>query len=161
MIMDLDKIDEIKKAAFARWEAEAAAESERRRQEGKIAIWLERAEDDAPTFTREGQNELHSIVHMLRDERELEAPFLAVDAADAISGYTGQLIITAALIAAPVLKDALVAWIKGRATRKVRVEFHPNGKLKRVEAQTEEQVLEVIEAIRHEAEPSVSKKKTK
>ncbi len=153
---------EIYKAYVAKWEAHEAKEAARRMQEGKIAIWLGRAEDDAPTFTHEHQAELRDVLGALHDKGiELEAPFMALDAADAVSGYTGQLIISLAQIAAPVLTAALVAWLKGRPGRKVRVEFHPDGKVKNVEAQTPEQVLELVRAASQEAESQAPKKKKK
>jgi hypothetical protein len=151
--------DEIYKAYVARWAAHDAEEAERRRQEGKIAIWLGRAEDDAPTFSHNHQAELRDVLGTLREKGiELEAPFLTLDAADAVSGYTGQLIISLAQIASPVLTAALVAWLKGRPSRKVRVEFHPDGRIKNVEAQTPEQVLELMRAARQEAESQAPKK---
>lgn len=89
---------------------------------------------------------------LLRDKGlEVKAPFMALNSADAVSGYTGQLIISLAQIASPVLTAALVAWLKGRPSRKVRVEFHPSGKVKTVEAQTEEQVLSLAKALDQEA----------
>jgi len=68
-----------KDKAFARWAAEAAAESERRRQEGKIAIWLERGPNDAEPFTKEHQVELGEVLSpLVRDKGvEVEAPALA------------------------------------------------------------------------------------
>ena len=154
--------DEAYKAYVARWAAQEAEEAERRRQEGKIAIWLERAPDDAETFTKEHQGELHGVVDALREKGvELEAPFMAMDAADAVSGYTGQLIIALASIAIPALTTALVVWLKGRAGRKVRVQFYPDGKLKNVEAQTPDQVVELVKAVRPEPDAQAPKKKMK
>jgi hypothetical protein len=135
----------------AKWRALEAEESERRKQEGKISIWLRRGPIDAETFTHEHQVELRTVVDALpREGLELEAPFLAVDAADAISGYTGQLIISLVQDASPFLTAALVAWLK-RPGRRVRVEFHPNGRLKTIEAQTDEQVLSITKALDEEA----------
>jgi hypothetical protein len=82
-----------------------------------------------------------------------------VDAADAVGGYTGQLVISLAQIASPFLTAALVAWVK-RPSRKVRVEFHPNGKLKTIEAQTDEQVLSIAKALDQEARARVPKAET-
>ena len=150
--------DDIRQAAVARWQAQASEESEKRRREGKIAIWLARGPNDAETFTREHQVELHGVVAALREHGvELEAPFLAVDAADAVSGYTGQLIVSLAQIASPVVSVALVAWLKGRPGRKVRAEFHPNGKLKSIEAQTDKQVLSMAKALDQEARAKIPK----
>lgn len=146
-------------AACKRWAAERAEESERRRQAGKIAIWLERGPDNAETFTHEHQVELRTVVDALRKEGlELEAPALAVDAADAIGGYTGQLIISLVHAASPFLTAALVAWLK-RPGHRVRVEFHPNGRLKTIEAQTDDQVLSIAKALDEEARVRAAPKK--
>jgi Asp-tRNA(Asn)/Glu-tRNA(Gln) amidotransferase A subunit family amidase len=152
----------LKGEMYRRWAAEAAADSERQMQAGKIAIWLERAPDDAETFTKEHQAALDGAVDALRKNGvELEAPFLAVDAADAVSGYTGQLIISLASFASSIVTAALVAWLKGRPGRKIRVQFHPDGKLKTVEAQTPEQVLSIVEALEKEARAKSTKAKPK
>ena len=116
--------------------------------------------DDAETFTEEHQVELRAVVDALREQRvALEAPFLAVDAADAVSGYTGQLIISLVQASSPFLTAALVAWLK-RPGRKVRVEFHPSGKVKTIEAQTDEQVLAIAAALNQEARARVPKAET-
>lgn len=153
-------LDEMHKA-FARWAAEAAEESERRRQEGKIAIWLERGPNDAEAFTEEYQAELSEVLSpLLRDKGiEVEAPALAVDAIDAVGGYTGELIVALASIASPLITHVLVAWLQRKPGRKVRVEFHPSGKVKTVEAQTEEQVLSIAKALDQEARARVPKAK--
>jgi hypothetical protein len=155
--------DDAYKAYVAKWQAREAEEADRRRQEGKIAIWLERAGDDAPTFSHDLQAELRTVLDAARHDKEieLEAPFMTVDAVDAVSGYTGQLIVSLAQIAAPVLGMTLVAWLKGRPGRKVRVQFYPDGKLKNVEAQTPEQVVDLVKAVGHEAKSEASKKKAK
>lgn len=162
LILEGSVKDEMAKA-FARWAAEEAEESERRRQQGKVAIWLKRGPNDAETFTKEHQAELYEVLSPILHVKgvEVEAPFLAVDAVDAVSGYTGQLIISLAQIASPVLTAALVAWLKGRPGRKVRVEFHPSGKIKTVEAQTEEQVLSIAKALDQEAHNTAAKTETK
>ena len=153
--------EETYKAYVARRRAFEAQESERRRQAGQVAIWLDRSPDDAETFTKDHQAELYELLGpLLRDkEFKVEALFMALDSADAVSGYTGQLIISLAQIASPVLTAALVAWLKGRPSRKVRIEFHPNGKVKTVEAQTEEQVLTIAKALDQEARAKTSKAK--
>jgi hypothetical protein len=147
---------------FARWAAEAATESERRRHDGKIAIWLVRAPDDAEEFTRDLQAELDKVLSPVVHEKALgvEAPALSVDAIDAVGGYTGQLIIDLAKIVSPVLTAALVAWVKGKPGRKVRVEFHPSGKLKAVEAQTEKRIHSIIQTVDQEARAKTPKADT-
>jgi hypothetical protein len=150
--------DEIYKAYVAKWRAYEAEESERRRREGKIAIWLERSPDDAETFTKEHQAELRGVVGAIREKGvELEAPFMAVDAVDAVSGYTGELII--AITSIPAIAQVLVAWVKRKSGSKLRVEFHPDGKLKSVEAQTEKQVLSIAEALEREGRAKGTKAK--
>jgi hypothetical protein len=62
-------------------------------------------------------------------------------------------------LASPVLTAALVAWLKGGPGRKIRVEFHLGGKVKTVEAQTEEQILSLAKALNQEAQAEVSKTK--
>ena len=153
--------DEAYKAYVAKLRAHEAEESDRRRQEGKVTIWWDRAPNDAETFTAQHQIDLHEFIDALRKQGiELEAPFLAVDAADAVSGYTGQVIISLVQAVGPVLTGVLVAWLK-RPGRKVRVEFHPSGKTKTVEAQSTEQVLSIVKALDEEARKDASKRKDK
>jgi hypothetical protein len=155
--------EEMREEAYARWRAQAAAQSEIRRQAGQVAIWLQRAPDDTATFTRGHQAELRELLGPILRDKELgiDAPFMMLDSVDAVSGYTGQVIVSLAQIASPVLTAALVAWLKGRPSRKVRVEFHPGGEVKTVEAQTEEQVLSLVKALDQEprAKPPKAKKK--
>jgi hypothetical protein len=152
---------ESREEAYKRWAAERAEESERRRQAGKIAIWLERSPDDAETFTKDHQAELREVLDpILRDkELEIEAPALAVDSVDVVGGYTGELIIAVASI--PAIAQVLVAWVQRKPGRTVRVEFHPSGKVKTVEAKTEEQVLSIVNALDQEARARASKAKKK
>jgi len=77
-----------------------------------------------------------------------------------VGGYTGELIIALASIASPLVTHVLVAWLQRKPGRKVRVEFHPSGKLKTVEAQTEEQVLSIAKALAQEARRRVTKTET-
>lgn len=97
---------------------------------------------------------------ILRDkELEIEAPALAVDSVDVVGGYTGELIIAVASI--PAIAQVLVAWVQRKPGRTVRVEFHPSGKVKTVEAKTEEQVLSIVNALDQEARARASKAKKK
>jgi hypothetical protein len=154
--------EESYKAYVARWKAHEAEQSERRRRAGQVAIWLYRGPDDAETFTKDRQAELREVLSPILHDKELEAkaPFMALDSADAVSGYTGQFILSLAQIASPVLTAALVAWLKGRPGRKVRVEFHPSGTVKSVEAQTEEQVLSIVKTVDQEARARPPKAKS-
>jgi hypothetical protein len=159
--------EEWKKEAYeayvAKWKAHEAEESERRRQAGQVAIWLGRGPDDAETFTKDHQADLHEVLGPLLRDKELkaDAPFMALDSAEAVSGYTGEVIIALAYIARPLITHALVAWIKRKPGRKIRVEFHPGGEAKTVEAQTEEQVLALVKALDQEARPKAPKAKKK
>jgi hypothetical protein len=42
---------------------------------------------------------------------------------------------------------------RARSERKVRVEFHPSGRLKKIEAQTPEEVMSLIEAVKSAIRP--------
>jgi hypothetical protein len=153
--------EEAYKAYVERWTALRAEESERRRLAGKITIWLDRSPDDAETFTKDHQAALREVLDpILRDKGlEVEAPFLTLDSADAVGGYTGELII--ALASIPAIAQILVAWLQRKPGCKVRVEFHPSGKVKTVEAKTEEQVLSIVNALDQEARARASKAKKK
>jgi hypothetical protein len=159
--------EEWKKEAYeayvARWKAREAEESEHRRQAGQVAVWLGRGPDDAKTFTKDHQAELYEVLGpVLRDKGlEVDAPVMTLDSADAVGGFTGEMIIALAYIARPLITHALVAWIKRKPGRKIRVEFHPGGKVKTVEAQTEEQVLSLVKALDQEARATAPKAKTK
>jgi hypothetical protein len=152
--------EEAYKAYVAKLKAREAEESQRRRQAGQVAIWLGRSPDDAKTFTKEHQAELYEMLGPLLPDKELEvdAPFMALDSADAVSGYTGELIV--ALASIPAIAKVLVAWIQRKPGRKIRVEFHPSGKVKTVEAQTEEQVLSIIKTVNQEARSKTPKSDT-
>jgi hypothetical protein len=144
--------EEAYEANVAKWKAREAEKSERRRQAGQVAIWLDRS-PDAETFTRNHQAELREVLGPLLRDKDLKAvaPFMALDAADAVSGYTGELVVALASIASPLVTHVLVAWLQRKPGRKLRVEFHPSRKVKTVEAQTEKQVLSIVEALDQEA----------
>jgi hypothetical protein len=144
--------EEARRAYVARRKEHEAEQSEHRRQAGQVSIWLDRSPNDARTFTRPFQAELYEVIGPLLREKELkvEAPFMALDSADAFSGYIGQLIIPLAQIASPIVSAALVAWLK-RPSRNVRVEFYPSGRVKTVEAKTTEQVLSIVKEVDQEA----------
>jgi hypothetical protein len=157
--------DEWKKEAYKAYvaglKADEAAQSETRRQAGQVAIWLDPSPDDAKTFTKDHQAELYQVLGpLLRDKGlEVKARFVALDSADAVGGYTGEFVIALAFI--PAITQVLVAWIRRKPGRKVRVEFHPSGKVKTVEAQTEEQILSLAKALDQEARAEAPKAKTK
>jgi hypothetical protein len=135
------------------------SQSESRTQAGQVTIWLDPGPDDAKTFTKEHQAELREVLGpLLRDKGlEVKAPVLALYSADAVGGYTGQLII--ALASIPAITKVLVAWIQRKPGRKIR--FHQNGQLEVVEAHTEKQILSLVKALQQEARAEVPKTKTK
>jgi hypothetical protein len=102
------------------------------------------------------------LAPLLRDkELDIDAPVMALEPNGSVYGYYGQLIIALASIASPIVTHVLVAWLQRKPGRKVRVEFHPGGEVKTVEAQTEEQVLSLVKALDQEARPKASKAKKK
>jgi hypothetical protein len=154
--------EEWKKEAYEAYAAREAEQSEIRRQAGQVAIWLDRSPDDAKTFTKDHQAELHQVLGpLLRDKGlEVKARTVALDSVEAVGGYTREFVIALASIS-PIVTHALVAWIQRKPGRKIRVEFHPSGKVKTVEAQTEDQILSLAKALDQEAQAEVPKTKTK
>jgi hypothetical protein len=153
--------DEAYKTYLARWQAEEAEESERRRQQGKITIWLERGPGDPETFTREHQAELGEVLRAFRSEGvEVDAPFMTMDSPDAGGGYTGEFIVALAAIAAVAKPFATIisAWVKAKTGRKARVEFFPDGSPKRIEATSDDEVISIFEAVQSETKRKPTKK---
>jgi hypothetical protein len=66
-----------------------------------------------------------------------------------------------ALASIPAIAQVLIGWLQRKPGRNVRVEFHPSGKVKTVEAKTEEQVLSIVNALDQEARAGASKAKKK
>lgn len=130
-------------AYVARWRAHEAAVSERRRQEGKVTIWLERGPEDAETFTREHQMALRTVVAAFEENAiDVDAPFMTLDAADAIGGYTGEIAVLATAFG-PVLTGILGAWLQSKTGRKVKLK---DGDIE-IEAQSVEDVRKLLEMV--------------
>jgi hypothetical protein len=146
---------------FSQLRAILMSQSEIRRQAGQVTIWLDPSPDDANTFTKEYQAELREVLGPLLRDKELEVkPRIGVlDSVGAGGGYTGEFVIALAFIHSII--KVLVAWIQRKPGRKIRVEFHPSGKVKTVEAQTEEQILSLAKALDREARAEVPKTKPK
>jgi hypothetical protein len=124
-------------AMAAKW---AEEEKEwRRNNAGKVRFYLEKATDEPPPFSAEGQVDLRNVIAALHENKiEADAPFMTLDSVDAVGGYTGEIAVLATAFG-PVLTGILVAWLQSKAGRKVRLK---DGDIE-VEAQTPEAVKEL------------------
>lgn len=137
--MTRDWKKEAMEAIEARWAEDEARW--RRENVGKVRFYLVNASDDAPTFSTDGQVVLRSVMAALTENKiEADAPFMTLDSADAVGGYTGEV---AVLVQAfgPVLAGILGAWLQSKAGRKVRLK---DGDIE-VEANTVEEVGKLLD----------------
>lgn len=135
-----DIMDELLAAMAARY----ASDEERWRKEnpGKVRFYLLRARDESPILTREWQSSFREVLSAIRDNHiNVDAPFIACDAIDAVSGYTGELAVLIQAVS-PVLTGILGAWLQSKTNRKVRLKV---GDIE-VEANT---VSEVDQLLQH------------
>ncbi len=133
-----------KKEAFEAWAMQWAAEEAawRKNNLGKIRIYLDNSEDE-PVFSTRGQVGLHEVVNALRAQKiEIDAPFMTLDAADAVGGYTGEIAVLATAFG-PLLTGILGAWLQSKSSRKVRLK---DGDIE-VEARTVEEVRELLDMV--------------
>ena len=130
-----DQQDEIARAMFSETEI-------------KISVVL--SPDEPELFSSESQAEIANVGSAFRDEG-IEAHATSVGFYIGGGGYFGDFIIQAAQIGVPAIAGIAGAWLHGRLGRKVKVEFYADGKPKRIEAQTTEQVNSLIETARREA----------
>lgn len=153
-----ERLAEIEKAVAANRAAKDALAKEQVEGQAEIKIRLVGSSDDPPLFSPETQADIQGVRNALRNDGiDAAAPFMVVDSADAGGGYLGEFIIPLAQFGAPAIAVIVGAWLRGRFGRKVRVEFFADGRLKRVDAQTTEQVTSVIEAARRKAQPRPKK----
>lgn len=139
--MTRDWKKEALEAIAARWAEEEA--TWRKENVGKVRFYLVNASDDSPTFSTEGQVVLRSVMIALKENKiEADAPFMTLDSADAVGGYTGEI---AVLIQAfgPVLTGILGAWLQSKAGRKVRLK---DGDIE-VEAHTVDEVGKLLDML--------------
>jgi hypothetical protein len=132
-----------KEAALEAMAAKGAEEEAawRKNNVGKVRFYLVNAPDDPPTFSAEGQVNLRSVIVALEENKiEADAPFMAVDSVDAVSGYTGEIAVLAKAFG-PALIGILVAWLQSKAGRKVR---YKDGDIE-VEARTVEEAAKLID----------------
>ena len=136
--MTRDWKKEAMEAIEARWAEEEARW--RRENVGKIRFYLVNASDDAPTFTADGQVVLRSVMAALKENKiEADAPFMTLDSADAVGGYTGEIAVLVQAFS-PVLTGILGAWLQSKAGRKVRFK---DGDIE-VEAHTVDEVSKLL-----------------
>ncbi len=125
--------DEAFRAFARRWADEEA--DWQRNNPGKLKIYLKNASDEPEAFSVQGQASLRDVIASLKKNKiETDAPFMTLDSADAVGGYTGEIAILATAFG-PVLTGILVAWLQMKAGRKVRLK---DGDIE-VEAQTVEE----------------------
>lgn len=127
--------------------------------EGKVAINLVQSPDDQPTVSSEYQTELQSFQAAFRDaDIDAKSSGMALDSIESFGGQIEEFAIPIAKYGIPALSGIIVGWLKGRAGRKVRVEFFADGGPKKIEAQTPEEVISMFNAVSQEAR---TKPKTK
>jgi hypothetical protein len=113
----------------------------RRSNAGKIRFYLVNASDDSPTFSAAGQVILRSVVTAFKENKiEIDAPFMTLDSADAVGGYTGEIAVLATAFG-PILTGILGAWLQSRTGRKVRLK---DGDIE-IEAQTVEEIRKLLD----------------
>jgi C-terminal processing protease CtpA/Prc len=118
--------------------------------------------EDPDVFGKEYQSELQSFRHSLQKAGvEVSSSDTKMDSPAAGAGWVNEFIIPIAQIGVPAVATIVGVWLHGRFGRKVRVEFYADGKPKRIEAQTPEQLISIIDETRREAQPRPAKKKTK
>ena len=144
-----------KDEAMAAIAARFAREEERWRRDdpGKVRFYLRNALDEPPTFSADGQSALRKVVSALRESHiDAETPFMTLDSADAVGGYTGEIAVLIQAVS-PLLTGILGAWLQSKAGRKVRLKV---GDIE-VEARTVEeadQLLQRVQALQASQERS-------
>jgi hypothetical protein len=150
--------EELAKIFAANRARQDALTGDRIEGQAEAKIRLVQSTDDPPLFSSEAQTELRGVRDAFRAESiDASASFMVMDSPDAGGGYIGEFIIPLAQIGAPAVAGIVVAWLHSKFGRKVRVEFYADGAIKRVEAQTPEQISSVIELARREAQPRPKK----
>ena len=118
----------------------------------RIGIKLLRASDDPEVPSAEFQAELVKFSGVLRDAGvNYTQSAMAFDAADTLGYPLAEYSVRFVHEVLPIVGTALVAWLHGRAGRKVEVEFHTDGKPKRISAGSPEAVASLLDELhRHE-----------
>jgi hypothetical protein len=118
---------------------------------GKLRFYLVDASGEG-LFTAECQAELRTIIEPLRAQNiGVEAPFMAVDGANAVSGFVGEVIVPIINATSPLIVAALAGWFK-KSERVVRME---KGDLKLEARNVEElkQMSEIYKSLEREQTP--------
>jgi hypothetical protein len=117
-------IDEIRAEAEARWRRQWEQEHERRKEAGLATIRLVPQADEPPVFSHHFQAEFRSVKASLNENGvQIEAPFMALDAADAVSGCTGDLLIPFIQFVGPAIGVVVGAYARascGLSARRLR-----------------------------------------
>jgi hypothetical protein len=120
----IQSIDEMRAEAMARWQRQWDEEHERRKAAGLATIYLIPKDDEPPVFSHDFQAEFRGVKASFSENNiQVETPFMALDSADAVSGYTGELLISFIQFAGPVVGVIVGAWIQSKAGRKVRIKI--------------------------------------
>ena len=150
--------DEALRLVAERMAQDHAAKHEALWANGNVSIDLIRSPDDPATFSSEYQAELRLVLAALHDSGiEAISDTMALDAAESFGGQIGEIAIPIAKYGVPALSGIIVGWLKGRAGRKVKVEFFADGGLKKIEAPTADEVIVMLEAVRRDARPKPKK----
>jgi hypothetical protein len=119
-----NSIDETRAEAEARWRRQWEQEHERRKEAGLATIRLVPEADEPPVFSHDFQAEFRGVKASLSENGvQVEAPFMALDAVDAVSGYTGELLITFVQFVGPAVGLVVGAWLHSKAGRKVKIKI--------------------------------------
>ncbi|CAE6827181.1 hypothetical protein [Paraburkholderia haematera] len=87
-----------------------------------LRLTLVRSEDDQAAFSPGYQAELRQFYHLVRaDGTRVSAVAFTMDTVGASGGLVGEFVIPLAQVIGPVLGSAAVAWLQGRAGRKLRL----------------------------------------
>lgn len=88
----------------------------------ELSLRLTQAPDDLARFGSEYQAELSYFMSQLNAANVDASPRIAVfDSPGTVGGMAGEFVIPAAQIIVPAVSVAVVAWISGRAGRKLRL----------------------------------------
>jgi hypothetical protein len=106
-----------------------------------LRLTLVRSADDQAAFSPGYQTELRQFYQLVRAEgTHIRALVFTLDSVGASGGLVGEFVIPLAQVIGPMLGGAAVAWLQGRAGRKLRLKV---GDVE-VEARTLEEVEQLL-----------------
>jgi len=107
-----------------------------------LRLTLVRSADDEAAFSPNYQTELRQFYQLVRaDNVRINAVAFTMDSVGASGGLVGEFVIPLAQVIGPVLGGAAVAWLQGRAGRKLRLRMDDI----EVEARTPEEIEQLLE----------------